>query len=80
MMASLIVRNVEQEIIDALKARAGQKGRSAEAEHRRILQAALLKPQKKSFYQVLKDIPEVGLDSDFERTREPREHDDDVFN
>lgn len=41
-MAQLTVRNVDDAIAAALKARAAKAGRSAEAEHRRILEAALL--------------------------------------
>ncbi len=40
-MAQLLVRNVPQDLVEALKRRAGQHGRSAEAEHRLILQRAL---------------------------------------
>lgn len=40
-MASLHVRNLEDEIITKLKARAIRHGRSAEAEHREILRRAL---------------------------------------
>jgi plasmid stability protein len=40
-MAQLIVRNLDEGIVDALKARAARHGRSAEAEHRRILESAL---------------------------------------
>lgn len=66
-MADLMVRNVDDTVVKALKARAGKRGTSAEAEHRRILAQALCKPQKKSFAQVLTRIPSVGKDSDFER-------------
>lgn len=41
-MASLHVRNVEDEIVDLLKKRAARSGRSAEAEHREILRSALM--------------------------------------
>ena len=41
-MAHLTVRNVSQDAVDALKRRAAANGRSAEAEHREILRAALL--------------------------------------
>ncbi len=58
-MANLIVRNVDDEVVKALKARAGLKGVSAEAEHRKLLKAALLKPQKRSFIEALKAIPTV---------------------
>lgn len=40
-MAQLLVRNVPLDVIDALKRRAQSHGRSAEAEHRLILQQAL---------------------------------------
>jgi plasmid stability protein len=41
-MAQLTVRNVNEQIVRALKQRAAARGRSAEAEHREILRAALL--------------------------------------
>jgi len=66
-MANLMVRNVDDAVVDALKARAGKRGTSAEAEHRRILAEALRKPKKKSFAQALVKIPPVGKDSDFKR-------------
>lgn len=40
-MASLHVRNVDDEIVARLKARAAAHGRSVEAEHREILRDAL---------------------------------------
>ena len=40
-MASLHVRNVSEEIIAKLKERAARNGRSAEAEHRKLLSEAL---------------------------------------
>ena len=54
-------------MVRALKARAGTHGRSAEAEHREILAAALTRPRKRSFAQVLAAMPNVGTDVDFER-------------
>lgn len=78
-MANLIVRNIDDTIVDALKARAGKHGRSAEAEHRRILESTLLKPAKKTFAQALKSIPDVGNDTDFERIND-NTGDHDVFN
>ncbi len=65
-MANLIVRNINDDIAKALKLRASQHGISAEAEHRRILEQVLMRPRKKSFVDVLKQIPDVGEDSDFE--------------
>jgi plasmid stability protein len=67
-MANLIVRNLDQRIVDALKQRAARQGRSAEAEHRAILEEVLCgMPQKKSFAEVLASMPNVGQDEDFER-------------
>ena len=66
-MANLIVRNVDERIVRALKSRAGEHGRSAEAEHRELLASVLLKSRKKSFAEVLAAIPNVGKDADFAR-------------
>lgn len=68
-MAQLIVRNVEDSVVRALKLRAAQQGRSAEAEHRELLRAALLGKARKSFKEVLRSMPDVGTDADFERSR-----------
>lgn len=40
-MPQLIVRQLEKGLVNALKERAARRGRSAEAEHRAILEAAL---------------------------------------
>jgi plasmid stability protein len=40
-MAQLIVRDIDKTIVSALKRRAAEHGRSAEAEHREILRDAL---------------------------------------
>ncbi len=66
-MPSLVVRNIDNEIVQALKARAGEHGISAEAEHRQILRSSLLKPKRRSFSEALLSIPDVGLDADFNR-------------
>jgi plasmid stability protein len=71
-MADLIVRNVDGKIIKALKARAGRRGGSAEAEHREILAQALLKSRKRSFAEVIAVMPNVGKDSDFERAEDAK--------
>jgi antitoxin FitA len=68
-MADLLVRGVDDEIVRALKERAGAHGRSAEAEHREILAAALLRPRRRSFAEVLASMPNVGRDEDFERVQ-----------
>jgi antitoxin FitA len=64
-MAQLLVRNLEEELVHALQIRAAQHGRSAEAEHREILKAALLPRQ--DFKAFLESMPNVGEDADFER-------------
>ena len=64
-MASLIVRNIDDEIVTALKFQAGRKGISAEAEHRNLLANALLTPRRRSFAEVIQSIPPVGHDDDF---------------
>jgi len=74
-MANLLVRNVDQEIVSALKARSGKHGISAEEEHRRILRMALLKATKKSFADVLLEIPNVGDDDDFTRKQDGKNPD-----
>jgi plasmid stability protein len=66
-MASLVVRNLDQRIVDALKQRAVRHGQSAEAEHRALLEELLLRPKRKSFAEVLTAMPNVGQDEDFER-------------
>ena len=72
-MADLLVRGIGEDIVKALKERAGVHGRSAEAEHREILAAALIRPRRRSLVEVLSSMPDVGLDSDFERPTDPVE-------
>ena len=78
-MASLVVRDLEQQIVDALKQRAARHGRSAEAEHRVLLEESLLRPKGKSFAEALAAMPNVGQDEDFERVEDDHGNDD-VFN
>jgi len=66
-MANLLVRNVDESLVQSLREQAAAHGRSAEAEHREILAQALRKPKRKSFAEVLMEMPDVGEDSDFER-------------
>jgi plasmid stability protein len=62
----LIVRNVDEAVVRALRRRAVRHGRSAEAEHRAILRDALAaETEEGSFKRFLASMPEVGLDSDF---------------
>jgi plasmid stability protein len=66
-MADLLVRGVDDSLVQALKKRASSHGRSAEAEHRAILAAALLEPPRRNLAELLAAMPDVGLDADFER-------------
>jgi plasmid stability protein len=68
-MRQLIVRNVEEAVVTALRARAARHGRSAEAEHREILRGALLRGSSSSLKKHLLEMPDVGKDSDFRRSR-----------
>jgi plasmid stability protein len=77
-MPNLLVRDVEPDIVDALKERAARHKRSAEAEHRDILKHALLRPAKRNLAEVLASMPNVGEDEDFARL--DGEEDRDVFN
>jgi antitoxin FitA len=71
-MAQLVVRNIDEAIVRALKRRAAARGVSAEAEHRTILREALLSKQRKgaSFKSALASLPDVGNDDDFSFERD----------
>lgn len=53
-MAQLTVRSVDDEIAAALKTRAARAGRSAEAEHRRILEEALRPAGRTDFFEAVR--------------------------
>jgi plasmid stability protein len=74
-VSQLIVRNVAEDIVRALKRRAARHGRSAEAEHREILREALrVEADRESFKALLASMPDVGEDADFVIGRDlPRE-------
>ena len=67
MKKQLLVREVDEELVKALKRRAVENGRSTEAEHRIILEKALRGPKKISLAEALLKIPPYGEDGDFER-------------
>jgi len=69
-VAQLIVRNLPDELVLALKRRAARANRSAEEEHREILRAVLQGTHRKSFAQLLAAMPNVGNDDDFARSQE----------
>jgi len=69
-MGQLIVRNIDDELVRALKRRAASHGRSTEAEHREILREVLTKDeQRPSFDEFLASMPDVGSDEDFNPPR-----------
>lgn len=47
-MATLTVRNLDDDVVRALRIRAAEHGRSAEAEHREILRSALASTARSS--------------------------------
>lgn len=71
-MAQLMVRNLTEEVVKALKQRAVKHNRSAEQEHREILQAALRGPRRRTLAEVLAAMPNVGKDKDFAREQGDR--------
>ncbi|BEV49522.1 hypothetical protein BconGalA64_20210 [Burkholderia contaminans] len=73
LMANLLVRNVDDTIVQSLREQAAANGRSAEAEHRAILAEALGRPKRRTFAQVLLSMPEVGEDADFQRVQDSGE-------
>jgi plasmid stability protein len=68
-VAQLIVRNIDKEIVDLLRAQAARHGRSSEAEHREILREALQKRPARDFKQHLLAMPDVGEDIDLQIPR-----------
>lgn len=68
LMAQLLVRGIEGEVVRELKIRAARHGRSAEEEHRQILREAL-RPvgPAQSLKELLLAMPDVGEDRDFAR-------------
>lgn len=70
-MADLLVRNVDPRLVRALKARAGRKGVSAEAEHRAILAEALGADVRRPFAEFLTTFPRIeGHDEVFDRVQD----------
>ena len=74
-MANLIVRDIDESLVRALKQRAARSGRSAEAEQREILASVLRRPRKRQLAQALAAIPNVGRDEDFARVEDAGEAD-----
>ena len=66
----LLVREVDPDLVNELKKRAVANGRSAEAEHRKILEEALTRPRRIPLSEALLKIPNYGEYADFERRDE----------
>ena len=72
-VAQLIVRNLDEDLVQRLKRRAAAHGRSAEEEHRQLLRQ-VLRPE--GLGEALLAMPNEGADVDFERQGDlPRELD-----
>jgi antitoxin FitA len=68
-MAQLLVRGLDDELVQRLKLRATRNGNSAEEEHRRILREVLEADRApRTLKDLLLKIPDVGEDLDFERS------------
>lgn len=78
-MSSLIVRNLDEALVSKLKQQAAKHARSAEAEHRAILEAALIRTRRRPLAEVLAKMPDVGRDEDFERRQDEDQRVSDVF-
>jgi plasmid stability protein len=66
-VAQLVVRNLPEHLVKALKQRAARNSRSTEQEHREILHAVLGGARRKPLASVLAAMPNVGRDEDFAR-------------
>jgi len=75
-MSQLIVRRLDPRVVAALRARAAARGRSAEAEHRAILEQVLLgaAPEQdfKAFLQAIPASPDLVLRRSRDRGRRVR--------
>ncbi len=77
-MGQLIVRGLDDAIIQALKQRAARSGRAAEAEHRAILEQAL-RPETETFADAAKRLrastpPQSSDSADIIRRDRDRDH------
>jgi plasmid stability protein len=66
-VSQLLVGELDQDLVDALKRRAASHGRSAEAEHREILRMSLLgQPVKRPLKELLAAMPYFDDDDLFD--------------
>ena len=75
LMAQLIVRKIEDNVVRKLKERAAKDGVSMEEEHRRILRETLImKPKpKKSLLDLLSEAPDFGDPDKLRQKDKPRD-------
>lgn len=66
-MATLTVRNLDEDVVRHLRIRAAELGRSAEAEHREILRAALMGDDPQSARQPAARQPAAARLAEFRR-------------
>jgi plasmid stability protein len=72
-MAQLLVRDLEPEVVQALKRKAAAEGTSVEEAHRRLLREALLKTWPRlSFKEALLRMPDDGDEEVFSRKKKKR--------
>ena len=75
-MAQLLVRHLDRRLVQTLKERAAHRGHSAEAEHRAILEAALLDERQgrdfKTFLLAMPKAPSLRVRRSRDRGRRVR--------
>jgi plasmid stability protein len=72
-MAQLLVRDLEDEVVSALRAKAAEEGTSVEEAHRRVLRAfaGQRSRRRRDFKAFLLSFPEGNIGKAFERHRNP---------
>lgn len=63
----LLVCDIDKKVVRAFEERAVAHGRRDEAEHHEILATALVRLRRESSADDLADMPNLGVDADFER-------------
>jgi plasmid stability protein len=69
MASDLLLKDVHDIVMRALRKRADEHGRSIEEQAKDILDEALKRPERRSFEEVLASMPNVGEDDDFNGRR-----------
>lgn len=71
MSITLTLTDVDDNLVLALKKRADARGHTIEEEHRQILNETLIILPRLPLADVLRNMPNVGNDSDFDRHASP---------